>query len=122
LDFSQSETWITQWSSLTSGATALLLAAHRPHLLFGVAFAGDRSPGHGLLDAGEIVPGERYSGGAGVVLQVLAALGPRDGDYFVAPGQQPREDELPWGNALGVGSWPVYVNDRATDWDYETGE
>src|SRR5918997_4598574 len=69
----------------------LLLAAYGPHLLFTVALAGGRSARHGLLDACEIVLGERYACGASVLFQVLAALGPWDGDDIVTLSEEPRE-------------------------------
>src|SRR5215207_6295161 len=87
---------------LTSGITAPL-AAHGLHLLLGIALAGGRSARHGLLDEGEVVLGERYISGTRVVFEVLAALGPWDG-YDIAPlGEQPREGELPRGDALAFG-------------------
>src|SRR5215211_657721 len=81
----------------------LLLAAYGPHLLFAVALAGGRSARHGLLDAGEVVLGERYTGGAGVIFEVLAALGPRDGNDVITLGEQPSEGELPRGDPLAFG-------------------
>src|SRR5215213_1509646 len=81
----------------------VLLAAYGPHLLFSVALAGGRPARHDLLDAGEVVFGEPYTGGTGVLFEVLAALGTRDGDDVVTLGEQPCEGELPRGDALAVG-------------------
>src|SRR4028119_2455442 len=95
--------WTTQWYSRTLGVTGTRLAAHRPHHLLGVALAGGGAPGHGLLDAPQVLPGELDAGGARVLLQVLAALGAGDGDYVLALGEQPRERELPRRHALAFG-------------------
>src|SRR5215218_4297304 len=67
----------------------LLLAVYGPHLHFAVTLASGRAARHGLLDAGEVVLGERYTGGAGVIFEVLAALGPRDGNDVITLGEQP---------------------------------
>src|ERR671926_131630 len=80
-----------------------LLASYGPHLLVGISFTGGRSAGDDLLDAGEVVFSERYTGGTCVIFEVLAALGPGDGDDIIALGEQPREGELAWGDALAVG-------------------
>src|SRR5215213_6101097 len=80
-----------------------LLAAYGLHLLFGVALADSRSARHSLFNAGEVVFRERYTSGTGVVFEVLAALGPWDGDDVIPLREQPREDELPRGDALAVG-------------------
>src|SRR5215213_9631141 len=54
----------------------LLLAVYGPHLHFAVALASGRAARHGPLDAGEVVFGERYIGGASIVFEVLTALVP----------------------------------------------
>src|SRR5829696_1481851 len=81
----------------------LLLAVYGPHLYFAVALASGRSARHGLLDAGEVVFGERYAGGADVLFEVVAALGPGNGDDVISLDEQPREGQLPRGDPLAIG-------------------
>src|SRR5215210_3805602 len=64
------------------------------HLLLGVALAGGRSSGHGLLYTPQVLVGKRDVRCTSVLLEVLAALGAGDGDYIVPLAQEPREGEL----------------------------
>src|SRR5829696_3516975 len=81
----------------------LLLAVYGPHLHFAVTLASGRAARHGLLDAGEVVFGECYTGGASIVFEVLAALGPWDGDDVVPLDEQPSEGQLSRGDPLAFG-------------------
>src|SRR5215218_4956609 len=81
----------------------LLLAVYGPHLHFAVTLASGRAARHGLLDAGEVVFGECYTGGASIVFEVLAALGPWDGDDVIPLDEQPSEGQLSRGDPLAFG-------------------
>src|SRR5215210_6897855 len=71
------------------------LAVYGAHLLLGVALACGRPFGYRLLDAPQILLGERHVYGPRVLLEVLAALGAGDGDDVISLMEQPREGELP---------------------------
>ena len=71
------------------------------HVLGGVALAGHRPAGGDLLDRGQVVGGQLHLQGAGVLLQVAAALGPRDGHHVVAPAQHPGDRQLAGRDPLG---------------------
>jgi hypothetical protein len=59
-------------------------AVYGAHLFLVVAVAGDRAAGDGLLDAPQVLVGERDVCCGGVLLQALAAFGTGDGDDVVA--------------------------------------
>src|SRR5215210_1342413 len=81
-------------------------AVYGAHLFLVVAVTGDRAAGDGLLDAPQVLVGERYVCRSGVLLQALAAFGTGDGDYVVALVEQPGEGELSRRRALLVGDLP----------------
>src|SRR3954466_3230514 len=72
----------------------LFLTINPRHGRFGIAHACGCPHWGDLIDAGEGIARESYINGCQVLLEVFAALGPRNGHDIVALRQHPRERQL----------------------------
>src|SRR5258708_7584553 len=69
-------------------------AVHAAHALRRVALAGSCAHGSGSFQPAQVVGGEPDRQSRGILLQVLAALGPWDGDDVVAAREDPGQRQL----------------------------
>ena len=77
--------------------------ADEGHVVLVVPVALHADPRGEFVEVGQLVGGQRYPGGGGVLLDALEAAGAGDGHDPRVLGEQPGEGDLPGGGVLGVG-------------------